>query len=485
MKPSWPVLTALLALLVMLALPALQASAGPGEVAVPSGPDLPRQPRPDSWSAGTVAAGTAQALSPIDPVMVVVPADVGALVKGRTALFYFAPACPHCQHAMPEINALSARLPDLTWIGVATSATDEAELAAFKAEYAVPFDLMVDRSGGFARAVGARSTPALFIATPHEGANPAGGLVEIDLVEGYSPYRRGLAGFVAMRQTPDDPFSVLQGYESATTCMACHTEEATSWGISHHALAYRTLYLRERAEDLECVGCHVTGMEAGGFQLSDHSSPLADVGCESCHGPSGPHDGVRTEATATCVGCHDADHSIAFTVAKGLPHIDHFAANALSDTELRDRLQAVADGEAGRPLLAFPEGPTVGAEACQGCHEDQHRWASKKDPHSRAMDRLEGASAADPSCVACHATPVAMGGPPGQDLASFRTTEGVSCEACHGPGGDHVAAPTADNIVGLGESCPECVIEAICTSCHTPTWDPTWELGTRLEAVGH
>ena len=63
--------------------------------------------------------------------------------------------------------------------------------------------------------------------------------------------------------------------------------------------------------------------------------------------------------------------------------------------------------------------------------------------------------------------------------------EGVGCEACHGPGGAHVKEPTKDNIVGLGSSCPECVIEAICTSCHTPKWDASWDLQTRMRALQH
>jgi hypothetical protein len=29
------------------------------------------------------------------------------------------------------------------------------------------------------------------------------------------------------------------------------------------------------------------------------------------------------------------------------------------------------------------------------------------------------------------------------------------------------------------------VIEAVCTSCHTPKWDPEWELESRLEAAKH
>lgn len=61
----------------------------------------------------------------------------------------------------------------------------------------------------------------------------------------------------------------------------------------------------------------------------------------------------------------------------------------------------------------------------------------------------------------------------------------MSCESCHGPAAAHVAAPSQSNIVGLGDACPECVIEAVCTSCHVPRWDPGWELDERLSAIAH
>ena len=442
---------------------------------------------PAGWSTGTKAAGTAAVLGPIDPVTVVVPAAIGAVVKGETALFYFSPTCPHCQHAMPEVNALARRLEGtLAFVGVASSRSTEDELAAFAKEYDAAFPLVVDETGGFSRAVGARSTPSLYLARPIDGATPAGGIVEIEVFEGYAPYQRGLAGIVAMRRDLSDPFKHFEGYQGELTCHACHTEEATSWAVSHHAMAYRTLYLKDRAEDLECVGCHVTGMgQPGGFEVGDHGSPLGNVTCEACHGPSGPHDGVKTEATTTCEGCHDAEHSIAFSVAKGLPHIDHYAANDMSEADLQRRLQEVAEGKGGRPLLAFPEGPTVGSAACKSCHEPQHKWARKTDGHSKAMSQLTGADASNVACVACHATPRTMKGGNPTELAGYRLDEGVGCESCHGPGAAHAAAPSSSNIVGLGESCPECVIEAVCTSCHTAEWDPTWELKARLKAVDH
>ena len=448
------------------------------------------------WHAGTVAVGTAEVLAAPEPVQIDLPADLAARVKRATAFLYFSPLCPHCQHAMPEINALVAE-GTLDWVGVATVSTQEAELADFRATYGPTFDIVIDTDAAFARASGARSTPSLLLVRPVpdgapavESVNAAAALpgdppmAPVLLFDAWLPFRRGASGVIRMRLTPDDPFSALQGYQSDTTCGACHQEEARSWTLTHHAVAYPTLYAIERAQDVKCVGCHVTGLgEPGGFTLGDHSSPLSDVSCEACHGPAGPHDGEPTDARATCAGCHDEEHSVAFSVDKGLPHIDHFLANALSDEDIAERRYQLTSGQAERPLLAFPTGPTLGADACKSCHKSEHK-AWRSDPHAAAMQTLGEGDRERVACVSCHAT-AAASGPLPAGLDGYRTSEGVGCEACHGPGGDHIAAPTADNIIGLGASCPECIIEGICTTCHTPAWDPGWSLKTRLKAISH
>jgi hypothetical protein len=48
-----------------------------------------------------------------------------------------------------------------------------------------------------------------------------------------------------------------------------------------------------------------------------------------------------------------------------------------------------------------------------------------------------------------------------------------------------VQAPSQDNIIGLGERCSECVVEEICTGCHTRDADPKWELKRRLQQLKH
>jgi thiol-disulfide isomerase/thioredoxin len=438
--------------------------------------------------ASTVEAMTTL-LQPTEVQVLVLPRAIFKKIKKPTALFYFAPTCPHCQDVMKDVNRLAAQ-GDLHWIGISSSRSTSAQLKTFKSDYKPAFEILKDdEDSSFSRAVDARSTPSIYVVRPRSEPADDDARNTVDLTDVYTPFSRSMAGLMAIRSRPDSPFHDFEHFQGPQVCGSCHVTEIRSWAMTHHAAAYLTLYTRKRAEDAACVGCHVTGMgQPGGFVTGDHGSPMRDVGCEACHGPGGPHNG-QTEAPsvdpkATCVACHDADHSIAFSVEKGLPHIDHFAAAGLSDAVLREKIQAIRKGEAPKPLLAFPEGPTAGAQACLNCHKETHSsWTAS--PHAASMNRLGLEQKADPSCVRCHATPRTFGGTEPTAVAGFRVDEGVGCESCHGAGTAHIQDPKKDNIVGLGESCPECVIEAICTSCHTPRWDPGWALEDRLKATEH
>jgi len=435
-----------------------------------------------------VASGTADVLKPTKVHPLVLPEDIAKQIVGPTALFYFSPTCPHCQEVMPSINVLSKDY-GLTWLGVASARATRTEVKTFIEEYKPTFEVIQDDlNGSFAYAVAARSTPSLYIVQPSSNPKDDDPPHTVEVTEAYSPFARGMEGLFRMRNRLDQPFHGFTEYQGPRVCGSCHQQEHRSWVITHHASAYSTLYRRERAQDLKCVGCHVTGIDKpGGFIAGDHGSPMRDVTCESCHGPGGPHNpslDTPVDPKAECIRCHDKDHSIAFSVAKGLPHIDHFAANGLSNDLLKERIRAISSGEAERPLLAFPEGPSVGSKACKSCHKDSHKtWV--KSPHAKAMAALKGGEKENPQCVRCHATPHVFGSHQRSSVTDFRIDESVGCESCHGAGQAHAQNPTKDNIVGLGESCPECVIEAVCTRCHTPKWDPQWELKTRLEAVRH
>jgi hypothetical protein len=84
--------------------------------------------------------------------------------------------------------------------------------------------------------------------------------------------------------------------------------------------------------------------------------------------------------------------------------------------------------------------PYAGGEACVGCHREQHaQWSTTG--HARAWQGLvQDNRALDGDCWSCHVTGGgAEGGPTHPaDSGGYRD---VQCEACHGPGRAHMAAP--------------------------------------------
>jgi hypothetical protein len=434
---------------------------------------------PSSWTPGTPAANTAAVLTPAKE-KVELPAWLVEKITGPTLVWYFNPNCGHCQASVGGVVRLAEEMKDkegaqaLTVIGIANSGASPAELKWFMDTYQVNFTLMIDQPRGFSYSVGARSTPTALVFEP----DPAGGVFATDA---YYPWFHGAELLVKIRRGGADPFSHFEEdrYVGNAACSACHSQEAASWKLSHHAVAYGTIYKADKAADPECVNCHVTGMgQAGGFVMGEHGHPLADVGCEACHSAGGPHDGKTVNATEQCESCHNKTHSIAFSVEKGLPHIDHYKVNGMSAGEQEQRRHDLANGKAERPLLAFPHGKNLGPEQCESCHADAVK-AWSKGPHAGAMDLLKGKEKKDLACVSCHATAVESGLPP-TSLDGFQTQASVSCGSCHGPGEPHLTSPDKESIEGLGEDCPVCVIEAVCTGCHDSEQDPGWDLETAL-----
>ena len=128
--------------------------------------------KPEMWADGQMAAGTAAALVPLEPLVLELPELVTSRVKKRTAVFYFSPNCPHCQKIMPTINQLVAK-KQLDWVGIANKypgqSLESAKLMVqrFKEDYKADFPMLVDPDGKFAELIGARATPNVYILQPH------------------------------------------------------------------------------------------------------------------------------------------------------------------------------------------------------------------------------------------------------------------------------------------------------------------------------
>lgn len=122
---------------------------------------------------------------------------------------------------------------------------------------------------------------------------------------------------------PPPPAPGQASYVGAAQCIACHQDAGAFWKSTPHATAYATLQERDKAYDLACVGCHVTGYHAPGGSAVGYTDGLQNVQCESCHGPGSLHahapvlagrpQHIERDADATrCLSCHTSAHSTRF-----------------------------------------------------------------------------------------------------------------------------------------------------------------------------
>lgn len=111
-------------------------------------------------------------------------------------------------------------------------------------------------------------------------------------------------------------------YSGSEACVDCHEAADAFWRTTKHAVAYGTLEENDKHLDLGCVGCHVTGYRRPGGSTALHVGSLKSVQCEACHGPGSAHVDasgaddpttlVRATPEATCITCHNQEHSDQF-----------------------------------------------------------------------------------------------------------------------------------------------------------------------------
>ena len=134
----------------------------------------------------------------------------------------------------------------------------------------------------------------------------------------------------------DEPLEqdALSGYVGSQACATCHRKEFDQWAHTSHATAFNTLLTVGKQFYPECVSCHVTGFRyETGYQIgNEEKEHLADVGCETCHGPGKQHittpltTNIRGEVKQqVCMECHTPSHSPGFEqiVEHVMPEVDH------------------------------------------------------------------------------------------------------------------------------------------------------------------
>ncbi len=145
----------------------------------------------------------------------------------------------------------------------------------------------------------------------------------------------------------------------------------------------------------------------------------------------------------------------------------------------------------------------VGVANCKLCHADDatgnqfEKW--KKSHHANALKTLQTPRAKevgswlgvtdpakDAKCLRCHVTGAEA--PKSAKARTFKETEGVGCESCHGAGElyakDEVFKKGKEAAVALGLIEPD---EKVCRKCHnkeSPTYKD-FDFKARLEKVRH
>jgi hypothetical protein len=119
-------------------------------------------------------------------------------------------------------------------------------------------------------------------------------------------------------------------YVGSQACAGCHAAAFGVYNGTGHARAYRELERVHKQYRLECISCHVVGIQQpGGVCRVDRVSGRDAVGCENCHGPGSLHVAhpktqpvARPAPTrALCVGCHTAENSPQFDYSVYLPRV--------------------------------------------------------------------------------------------------------------------------------------------------------------------
>jgi YVTN family beta-propeller protein len=320
-------------------------------------------------------------------------------------------------------------------------------------------------------------------------------------------------------------------YIGAKACAACHRgtsmgDQHAKWLLTKHARAYASLADPRSLEiarlsgiphrpqsSAVCLGCHATGSEAEDWE-KDPDFNLADgVQCEMCHGPGSEYADakvMRNSKTARaaglimptkkdCMGCH---------LEKG-SHVAVLSQPAIDIDKAWDRISHLGPAEAKLPgKIAAPlagertkRPKYTGVSTCASCHRGRSRGyqASKwrTSPHARAHAVLTTAQAdeiakkmgvkAEPStaqeCLRCHATGYLD--PAGGVLDSYAPSDGVGCQACHGPGEkysdpDVMKDKKASKAAGL--ITPN---RKTCLPCHEKAHGKKFDFDKALKQIAH
>ena len=315
-------------------------------------------------------------------------------------------------------------------------------------------------------------------------------------------------------------------YVGSRACGACHAGKGMGnqyglWLHSKHSRAYATLArpeskqivaisgLRQAPQEAAiCLGCHATAYNAEAWEKDDGFRTEEGVQCEACHGPGSEYmsealmrnpqeamkAGLRMPDEGFCMGCH-IEKGSHVAVLKS-PKIDAKKAMA----QLAHPLPKTGRGMGKLPAFPAPAAADtsghkyVGAAQCGSCHKGEmmgHQYSVwRMSPHARAWSALSTPSAyqqaakkgipgdpqSAPECLKCHST--AFGA---AHTASSTIEEGVTCEACHGPGSDYMFEAIMRDKRGAIQAGLKSLSPETCLGCH----DKKFDVAAGLRKIAH
>lgn len=320
-------------------------------------------------------------------------------------------------------------------------------------------------------------------------------------------------------------------YIGRAACAACHRgrgmgDQHSKWLLTKHSRAHAALAKRESVEiarlsgipqepqaSAVCLGCHATGSETEDWER-DQAFRIADgVQCEMCHGPGSEYADAKVMRNAKaaeaaglvmptkkdCMGCHYAKGSHVAVLRQPTIDIDK-AWNKISHLT-----PAVAKlpGKVAPPKAKdqTKRSKYIGVSACAACHQGRARgyqsskWrnsghasayavltTSKATDIARKMGVKEPAAAA-PACLKCHATGYLD--PAGGAGDSYAVSNGVGCEACHGPGSEYSPEAVMKDraaAVAVGVRIPS---RQTCLKCHEKAHGKGFDYDKALKQIAH
>ncbi len=142
---------------------------------------------------------------------------------------------------------------------------------------------------------------------------------------------------------------------------------------------------------------------------------------------------------------------------------------------------AVDDAQ-GLASLGGSRAAYVGDAACMTCHAAAHT-IHEATRHAHAFATLAAKHYdADPDCLRCHVTGLGTSDGFRRQAGASSPFARVGCEACHGPGGDHVRERQAGQVAGGTLSA---VTPATCMRCHDGDNSPNFSYVPYWEKIHH